>query len=89
MKTQIEEGSKLFIVEFGNPDTGNYISFGSSQKPLFVIAKNYDEAAEKATNWIEVKKTTASVLTSDGDLRINTDELKIKAIKLACEELVW
>lgn len=45
---------QLFLVEFGKPDMSNYFNFGSQQAPMFVIAKSYDEAANKAMNELEI-----------------------------------
>ena len=84
------EGLKLFIVEFGKPDMGNYISFGGGgQCPLFVMARTYDEAANKAMLFAESKSDKQSVVGYDGSLNISTEELKIKTVKLACDEIVW
>lgn len=89
MKISVEN-LKLFVVEFGQPDLGNYISFGGKQKPLFVMAKNYNEAAEKAMTFAESRAENQSVVGYDGSLNISPDdELKIKSVKLACDEIVW
>ncbi|MBK7638147.1 MAG: hypothetical protein IPJ13_30625 [Saprospiraceae bacterium] len=82
---------KLFIVEFGKPDMGSsYISFGSgTQKPLFVIANSYDEAAKKAMIYAESKTETQSVIGADGSLNLNNEELMVKSVRLACDEIVW
>jgi hypothetical protein len=82
---------KLFIVEFGKPDTaGGWISFGgNSQKPLYVIANNYNEAAKKAIEHAENSRENQSVLSPDGSLNLNDEKLIVKGIRLACEEIVW
>lgn len=89
---------KLFIVEFGEPKISSspWMSFGSnSVSPLYVVATNYNEAAEKALSYVEYKKTLEqpkkSILTSDGSLLPNIEEepVNICAIRLASEEVVW
>lgn len=88
---QIEKDAKLFVVQFGKPDTGGWISIGSSNglTDLFVIAKSYDEAAQKALEYAFEKTDKQSVVDYDGSLRVGDNEIKIKAVKLACEEFVW
>lgn len=94
------EEKKLFIVEFGEPDVigGFWSGCHHSQSPLFVVAKDYNEAANKALAYVEYKKTITpkpkkDVLTSDGSLNNFWDEteenIKIRLIKLASEEVVW
>jgi hypothetical protein len=87
----IESGSKLFVVQFGKPDTGGWISMGSSNglTDLFVIAKSYDEAAQKALEYAYEKTEKQSFVDYDGSLKVGDTEVKIKAVKLACEEFVW
>lgn len=86
----MNKNGKLFIVEFGKPDMGNYISYGSNgQKPLFVIANSYDEAAKKAMVYAESKVEKQSVIGADGSLNLNNEELMVKSVKLACDEIVW
>jgi hypothetical protein len=88
----MNNNGKLFIVEFGKPDlgSGGYISFGSNtQKPLFVIANSYDEAAKKATAYAESKVEKQSVVGADGSLNLNNEELMVKSVRLACDEIVW
>jgi len=86
----MNKNGKLFIVEFGKPDMGNYISFGGNgQKPLFVIANSYDEAAKKAMVYAESKVEKQSVIGADGSLNLNNEELMVKSVKLACDEIVW
>jgi hypothetical protein len=94
------EEKKLFIVEFGEPELNGGFWAGSycRQSPIFVVAKDYNEAADKAMAYVEYKKTITpkpkrDVLTSDGSLnyfREETDEpIKIRGIKLASEEVIW
>lgn len=83
------ENKKLFIVEFGEPSS----SFTySQQQPIYVVAIDYNDAAEKALAYVEYKKTInpKKILTHDGSLNNETDEVvKIKGIKIASEEVVW
>ena len=91
------EQKKLFLVEFGEPQVSTLsFSFSSNlQSPLYVVAHDYNEAAEKALSYIEYKRTLDqpknSILTSDGSLIPNIEEelAKIRAIRLASEEVVW
>jgi len=85
----------LFLVEFGEPQVGFAFNFGN-QSPIYVVAKDYNEAAEKALAYVEYKKITApkkNILTRDGSLNKSEDfaddEVKIRAIKLASEDVVW
>lgn len=86
---------KLFIVEFGAPDVIHSWSV-CKQDPVFVVAKDYNEAANKAMMYIEYKeknKPEKSIISYDGSLDLskddNNDMIKIKAIKLATEEVIW
>jgi hypothetical protein len=94
------EEKKLFLVEFGDPElSGFWSGCHYGQNPVFVVAKDYNEAAEKALAYVEYKRSIApkpkrDVLTSDGSLnnfRYDTqnEEIKIRAIKLASEDVVW
>lgn len=87
---KIQETHKLFIVGFGEPqgDSG-WITIGGSNKPVYVIAKDYNEAANKAMEWAENKKETASVITSDGSLNLSKNEIKINSIKICCDEIIF
>ena len=94
---KVEKDSKLFYVEFGEPETpGYYGGSGSSrQKPLYVIARTYDEAAKKAMSYVEfqqdVIQETKKIIDADGSLVLHTDDdcIKIKAVKLASEEIIY
>jgi hypothetical protein len=81
----------LFIVEFGEPEFINTWR-SSPQSPVFVVAKDYNEAGDKALAYVEYKNSLKpkTVLTEDGSLNKSTNEsIKIKAIRLASEEVVW
>ena len=81
----------LFVVEFGEPEVIN--SWRSSpQSPVFVVAKDYNEAGDKALAYVEYKNSLKpkKILDEDNSLIKTTNEsLKIKAIRLASEEVVW
>lgn len=92
------EEKKLFLVEFGEPDIA-YNKFSMNYEPaIFVIARDYNEAANKAMIYIESKQKTEesrSVLTEDGSLNnaflnSNKKEKKpeIRAIKFAGEVIL-
>lgn len=93
---KIDKDSKLFYVEFGEPETPGYYGGGSSkQKPLYIIAKSYDEAAKKAMNYVDAQQEevqeSKSIIDSDGSLRLNTEDdcIKIKSIKIASDEIIY
>lgn len=87
---------KLFIVEFGEPTMPNFMSFRfGGPKPVYVIARDYNEAADKAEIYMETKKASMPkkpVIDLDGSLNNRTeidDEIKIVAVRLASEEIIW
>lgn len=75
---------KLFVVEFGRPES-NWPSAA-----VFVIAKSFNEAEEKAKLHLESKKPEPkSIVNAEGDLMLNRDEtLNVKGIKVVSEEIV-
>jgi len=90
------EKKLLFYVEFGEPRLrGLSFSFSTGQAPVFVVAKDYNEAAEKALAYVEYKNNNQekrSILTPDGSLdnsAIDKEDVKIKSISIASEEVVW
>lgn len=86
MKVSTEQ--KLFIVEFGKPDEPGWSSFGSSNHdPVFVIAKSFDEVVSKSLEYADSK--TKSITDSDGNLKSDDGKVKIKSIKVACEQFVY
>lgn len=87
---KVSQRQKLFIVEFGKPDKGNWISFSSGGlEPIFVIAESYDEAASKAIEYAETKVENKSVVDNDDSLKGEPNKLTIKSIKLCCEEFIY
>ncbi|MFW6247245.1 MAG: hypothetical protein ACOC22_03690 [bacterium] len=94
----MSKSKKLFIVEFGKTDEGNFgmLNFlTNTPKPLYVVANSYDEAEAKALLYIENKadEKPRSVIDKDGSLNLNNDDdhsdISVKAIKLASDEIVW
>jgi len=84
---------KIFLVEFGKPDLGSYVSFGQKQDPVFVVAKSFDEASQKAFVYAENRlnnEKSKSILDSDGSLRLDTTEveLQIKSVKIVFNEII-
>ena len=87
---------KLFIVEFGEPAIPNFMSlrFGG-HRPIYVIARDYNEAATKAQLYMEAKKANMppkSIIDFDGSLnniKEEEEEIKIVAVRLASEEIIW
>jgi hypothetical protein len=95
LKNEVKD-KKLFIVEFGRPELGFGSMFGFAsnvQQPVYVIASDYNEAAEKALAYVEYKRKTTprNILTDDGSLNPikDDDEIKVKAVKLAADEIIW
>jgi hypothetical protein len=85
------ENKKLFIVEFGDPDISQSWRSGS-QSPIFVVATDYNQAANKAIAYIESKqKNKHDIIGPDGslDLPKEREEIKIKAVKIAGDEIIW
>lgn len=87
---------KLFIVEFGEPTMPNFMNFRfGGPKPVYVVARDYNEAAGKAQMYMEAKKASMpkkSILDDDGSLNSRTEidnEIKIVAVRLASEEIIW
>jgi len=88
------EKKLLFCVEFGESRLSGMSFSGSGQAPVFVVAKDYNEAAEKALAYVEYKNNQVkrSILTPDGSLDnrvINKKDVSIKSISIASEEVVW
>jgi len=87
------ENRKIFIVEFAGTETGpwNYCD----QKPIFVVAKDYNEAASKAMMYLEWKKENKpkkKVVDDEGSLLFNPREeenYKVIGVKIAGDEIVW
>ena len=92
------EDKKLFIVEFGKPEQAMslpFMEFHRNQPPVYVVAKDYNEAASKGLAYAEYKREhmpQKSILDSDGSLN-NIEEknevIKVRAVRLAAEEIVW
>lgn len=86
------DGMKLFLVEFGKPSVGNVVYYGNKQDSLFVIAKGYDDAEQKALRHIELKmegEKSKSILDYDGSLRLNEDsEIQVSVVKIVSNEIV-
>jgi hypothetical protein len=88
------EQKMLFIVEFGKAEfnPGFYSNY-CSQKPIYVVAKNYMEAQNKAEIYLENKRKNEpkKVLTEDGSLarKEEIEMPKIISIRHASEEIVW
>jgi hypothetical protein len=72
-------------------------SFGSpALSPVYVVARDYNEAASKAFAFAEYKRTIApkkSVLTPDGSLVNRNDEdnedIKIRSISVVSDDVIW
>jgi len=88
-------GTRLYHVEFGDPEQERDFWGGSSGKinPVYVAAPSHIKAAEKAEKWLSEKKAEMlkNLVTEDG-LK-DTDKIKnicIVTVKiLADEHLIW
>lgn len=87
---------KLFIVEFGEPRITSFMSlrFGGPES-VYVVAKDYNEAANKAVLYMEVKKANMPkkpIVDLDGSLynhKEEDEEIKVIAVRLASDEIIW
>lgn len=84
---------KLFVVEFGEPQVQTMFSLGgSSIKPIYVIANDYNGASIKASMYLKehLQTNPQSILDGDGSLKTSKPaEIQIIAVKLLSDELIW
>lgn len=88
MKVDITQ-LKLFLVKFGKPTIENVFGGGSSQDPVFVLAKDYDEAAKKAEAWVEENFENKGVVAEDGSLNVDMNQNRIKSVEIASDKLIY
>lgn len=82
---------KLFIVEFGEPQNAY-----STELSVYVIAQDYNEAANKATLYADNKRNeedkVKNLFTDDGSLtnfaKTERKPLQVKAVKFA-GDVIW
>lgn len=88
--SEINNDSKLFMVEFGDPTIENYSSL-SDIKPLFVIASSFDKAGVKAFNYAvkqqEEKEKLVLDKKNDNSL-VKIIEVKVRAVRLISMEII-
>lgn len=83
----------LFIVEFGEPQV-TLNSFSLMPEPaVFVIANDYNDAVNKALEYVRNKENNEpkKVLNDDGSLNnnlLNKKDFKVKAVKFAGEVII-
>lgn len=91
------EEKNLYLVEFGEglQQSGVMTFGGPSVKPIYVVAADYNKAAQKAEFYLESKieedMVEKGVLTDDGSLNINDKSMpnmKIVAVK-HISEIIW
>jgi hypothetical protein len=93
------EEKKLFYVEFGEPRPSGFMQFSFGNpglSPVYVVAKDYNEAVNKAMVYAEFKKEfnkKGSILDENGSLR-NTvknddEEIKIRSIAVISDDVIW
>jgi len=80
---------RLFLVEFGEDGYNSYNDF----KPVYVLAKNFDEAGHKALDHIEslCVENESSIITLDGSLnlqKIDEKKKRIKNIKILSDNIL-
>lgn len=90
----IMDDNKLFIVEFGDPNTTNAFPFGGrcAIKPIYVIAKDYSGASGKGMlflqKYLETDKST--IFDNDGSLaNTKPEEVTIVAVKLLSDTIIY
>lgn len=83
---------QIYIVEFGKTDRLGWVSFGvGGQEPLYVIANSYDDAANKAKQYIDTipAEKQPGIIDSDGSLNLPEDNcLRIKGVKLLTDNII-
>jgi len=88
------EDRNLFLVEFGEGHRERHsMSFsGPAVKPIYVVAKDYNQAAQKAQFYLDAKLeeiANEGVLASDGSLN-NSNELNIKIVGVGhVSNVIW
>ena len=88
------EEKNLFIVEFGEGHKERHsMSFGGpAVKPIYVVAKDYNQAAQKAQFYLDTKLEEIAnngVLESDGSLS-NNNQLNIKIVGVGhVSNIIW
>lgn len=80
--------NQIYVVEFGKPDSLGLMSFGGSIQPVFVIAEDYQEAADKALSYIASTKSN-SVICEHGSLNLIDEEVNVKAVKLLTNNIIF
>ena len=80
---------KLFAVQFGSPDPLDGFRWSSNESQYLVLAKTYEEAADKAIFYRNNEGAAKKILDGDGSL-VKTNEIDtIKSIKLITDKLVY
>lgn len=88
------EEKNLFLVEFGEGHKDRHsLSFGGpTVKPTYVVAVDYNQAAQKAQFYLDAKLeeiAAKGVLDSDGSLS-NNQELNIKIVGVShISNVIW
>ena len=73
---------KLFLLEFGKARIDNFSILNA--KPIFILAENYDQAIELATQEQKVR----SIFDTDGSLKKEEDYTNISYIKMLSDNIV-
>jgi len=88
------ENKKIFIVEFGEPNTPNQFPFGgrTSIKPIYVIANDYSGASGKGMLFLKeyLETNKSSIFTEDGSLS-NTkfENITIVSVRLISDTIIY
>ena len=92
------ELKKLFFVEFGEPSPQmSFTMFGgsgSSVRPIYVVAKDYNDASVKAGMWLEDymqnNPESQNILDGDGSLKTpqRKQNIQIISVKLLSDTII-
>lgn len=86
--SNIENGSKLFMVKFGEPAIETYSSLADI-KPLFVIATSFDKAGIKAYEHAVNEQELKNVIDGKNDNSLTKKlEVKVRSVKLISSNLI-
>lgn len=90
---------KLFLVEFGEPSPQTMFSSfgmgGTSVRPIYVVANDYNNASVKAGMWLEDymqnNPESQNILDGDGSLKTpqKKQNIQIISVKLLSDTIIF